>query len=480
VLRVRQRGRSAAFRAARITGATVAAFLAAEALGLRSPPPLIAALTALLVVQATLSSTLTNGVQRVLSVVAGVALAMLFVTVVGLTWWSLAALVAAAIVVGQMLRLGPHLVEVPISAMLVLGVGYSAGTQSTGYGRIVETVIGAVVGVLVNVLFPPPVQSRFAGQSVARLAEEIAALLDEAATQLPAGPSSEQTARWLEDARRLNRHVPRVDRALTHAEESRRLNVRALGAPRSTRSLRGGLDSLELCSVATRTLFRSVHDWVRGGMPEPDERYIRQARGAWAELLAALAVVVRAFGQLLQVEAEGAPSSEAALLNTALDRLQRTRTRWDEILLADPMCTWPSGNSTPPWWPWWTGCCSPSTPPSTCACGRTGDGRRRCGGPPVWSERSARHAATQPRHSHRRTSRSRPTPLRTSSTSDRARAQVRPTPLLGDDCARAASAGGATTSTVPHGVPQAAVKCGTQGSAGASGATVIRRRACSR
>jgi uncharacterized membrane protein YccC len=336
VLRVRQRGRSAAFRAARITGASVAAYLVAQVLGLRSPPPLIAALTALLVVQATLSGTLTNGVQRVLSVVAGVALAMLFVAVVGLTWWSLAALVAASIVVGQLLRLGPHLVEVPISAMLVLGVGYAAGAQSTGYGRVIETVIGAVVGVLVNVLVPPPVQSRHAGQAVARLAEEFAALLEEAATQLPAGPSTEQTARWLEDARRLNRHVPRVDRALTHAEESRRLNVRALGAPRSTRSLRGGLESLELCSVATRTLFRSVHDWVRAGMPEPDERYIRQARSAWAELLAELAVVVRDFGQLLRVEVEGAPSSDAARLNAALDRLQWVRTRWDEVLLADP------------------------------------------------------------------------------------------------------------------------------------------------
>jgi hypothetical protein len=41
----------------------VAAYLVAQALGLRSPPPLIAALTALLVVQATLSSTLTNGVH---------------------------------------------------------------------------------------------------------------------------------------------------------------------------------------------------------------------------------------------------------------------------------------------------------------------------------------------------------------------------------------------------------------------------------
>src|SRR3954454_11640436 len=138
MLRVRQRGRSAAFRAARITGASVAAYLVAQALGLRSPPPLIAALTALLVVQATLSGTLTNGVQRVLSVVAGVALAMLFVAVVGLTWWSLAALVAASIVVGQLLRLGPHLVEVPISAMLVLGGGYAAGAESTGYGRVIQ------------------------------------------------------------------------------------------------------------------------------------------------------------------------------------------------------------------------------------------------------------------------------------------------------------------------------------------------------
>ena len=36
------------------------------------------------------------------------------------------------------------------------------------------------------------------------------------------GLTADATRRWLDDARRLNRHVPRVDRALTHAEESRR------------------------------------------------------------------------------------------------------------------------------------------------------------------------------------------------------------------------------------------------------------------
>src|SRR6476620_7299897 len=79
----------------------------AELVGLSDPPPLVAALTALLVVQATLASTLVNGVQRVLAVVLGVVLAVGFVSVVGLTWWSVGILVAASIVSGQILRLGP-------------------------------------------------------------------------------------------------------------------------------------------------------------------------------------------------------------------------------------------------------------------------------------------------------------------------------------------------------------------------------------
>ena len=173
----------------------VAAFVVAELVGLREPPPLIAALTALLVVQATLASALVNGVQRVFSVVAGVALAVMFVSVVGLTWWSLGALVAASIVVGQLLRLGPHLVEVPISAMLVLGVGHAAGAESIGSGRVVETLVGAIVGVLVNIAFPPPVRTRDASGAVAAFADEIAALPEAAADALGRGTSSRQAAR---------------------------------------------------------------------------------------------------------------------------------------------------------------------------------------------------------------------------------------------------------------------------------------------
>jgi hypothetical protein len=371
-LRIRRRWRSAAFRAARLTGASVAAYLVAEAFGLVDPPPLVAALTALIVVQATASSTLWSGVERVLAVLLGVAIALGFAFFVGLTWWSLGILVAAAIVVGQLLRLGSNLIEVPISAMLVLGVGFTAGAEAAATSRLVETLIGAAVGVLVNVAFPPAVRSRYAGQAVQRLADEIAALLEEAAQGMgpdPARPptrsvtdsgnffptgtgwftipsvdrtsgdlglTTDATGRWLDDARRLNRHVPRVDRALTHAEESRRLNVRALGSPERARSLRGGLEALEMCSVAVRTLFRAIDDWVRGGMVEPDAAYAARARLAWTELLGGLAVAVRAFGALLRAEVRGSAEAEQAALDDALDRLRLDRVRHAEALLADP------------------------------------------------------------------------------------------------------------------------------------------------
>jgi uncharacterized membrane protein YccC len=276
-------------------------------------------------------------VQRVLSEVAGVALAVLFVAVVGLTWWSLGALVAAAIVVGQLLRLGPHLVEVPISAMLVLGVGAS-GAESVGGDRVLETLIGAAVGMLVNVLFPPAVQTRYAVRSVERFADEIAALLDEAAGVLVAGPvAPEQTTRWLQDARRLNRHVPRLDRALAHAEESRRLNVRALRSPWATTGVRTGLDALEYSSVSLRTFFRAMDDATRERTGvEEDADYADTVRRTTASLLERMGTVIREFGRVLTAEPGEVRRAGESRLAASLAAMATGRALVADLLIGDP------------------------------------------------------------------------------------------------------------------------------------------------
>ena len=341
VRRVGERGRSAAVRAIRLTGAAVAAFLVAELVGLDDPPPLIAALTALIVVQVTLTETLLNGLQRVVSVVAGVLLALGFVSVVGLHWWSLGLLVGASIVVGQLLRLGPQLVEAPISAMLVLGVGYLGEAENVAKGRVLETLVGCAVGLAVNLIAPPPVASRFAGQALQKLADEIAGLLDTAATEIPHGLFPDATRRWLEDARRLNRHVPQLDRALAHAEESRQLNLRALAKRDRAVGLRDGLEALEHCSVTVRSLFRSVHDAAVAAVdprPSPADRERRmQLRRTQGDLIGKIGQAVRAFGAMLAAEVDGRdPEPEEAGLARALWALRAAHADAANLLLRDP------------------------------------------------------------------------------------------------------------------------------------------------
>jgi hypothetical protein len=225
---------------------------------------------------------------------------------------------------------------VPISAMLVLGVGYAAGAESIGSGRVVETVVGAIVGVLVNIAFPPPVRTRDASAAVAAFADEIAALLSAAADALGRGPIPADLAmQWLEDARRLNRHSPRLDRVLVQLEESRRLNLRALRHPQEG-ALRSNLDALEHSSVSMRALFRAVHDTTErrtGVQDDPD--YAENVRCSTAVLMADMATVFRAFGRCASGRVDGTAEEEHAARVSALGTLRRRRTL-ESVLIGDP------------------------------------------------------------------------------------------------------------------------------------------------
>lgn len=329
--RLRRRGRAAGLRVLRLTGAATASYAVALALSPNSRP-VLAPLTALLVVQVTLFSIVRSSAQRVVSVVLGVVVAVAFSDVVGLTWWSLGLLIATAIAIGMLLRLGDHLLEVPISAMLVLAVG---GAETVATGRIAETLIGAGVGALVNVAFPPAVQTRSAGAAVEALAADLARLLESAGADLAEGVTETQAGQWLEDARSLTHGIPRIEREVLQAQESRKLNVRALGIRDAAASLRGGLDALENSAVAVRSMFRSVFDGVRAH-PRAESELAEELRLAFSVLLQDLATAVRSFGRLVRAEARAMPGEEEAELAEALDALREARARATELLLVDP------------------------------------------------------------------------------------------------------------------------------------------------
>src|SRR3954447_25500292 len=312
VRRFRRGGPSAMAWALRLTVAAVSSYVVALAF-FPGTEPLLAPLTALLVVQVTPVSLLASGLDRVISVVAGVSLAVGFSAVVPLEWWSLAILIGVSIMIGQALRLGSNLIEVPISAMLVLGVG-SLGAESAGWQRIAETLVGAGVGIASNLIFPPKVASDDAGSALKDLAHDLARLLNRAADQLSrpdiTGKEIATEARgWLDDARRVTHDMPRVGAALLRAEQGRRLNVRALGKPNAGPGLRQGMEALEHSAVTFRGMFRAVHDATHDEQ-WPDDEVGEAVISGLVATLRDLAGAVAAFGEL--VNAEAAPERRSS------------------------------------------------------------------------------------------------------------------------------------------------------------------------
>jgi hypothetical protein len=339
VARIRSVGRPELAWILRLTAAAVAAFALAEAL-FPGTQPLLAPLTALLVVQLTPVSLLASGADRVISVVAGVSVAAVFSAAVQLTWWSLAIVIAVSLLAGQLLRLGANLVEVPISAMLVLGVG-SFAADSAAWQRITETLVGAGAGVASNLLFPPRVQAKDAGAAIDGMARDLAELLDRAGADMADAATNgvvlaDRAAGWLDGARILTHDIPNVGTALLRAEESRRLNLRAVGTADPGPGLRHGMEALEHSAVAVRSMFRSLYDAINGGS-WPGADVGPELEAAVAMLLQEFAAGIRAFGHLVRADAQPGHDhpAETARLREASDGLQEAQARITDMLLAD-------------------------------------------------------------------------------------------------------------------------------------------------
>ncbi|MEU8528144.1 MULTISPECIES: FUSC family protein [Streptomyces] len=309
------------------------------ALGLSSEPaPLTAPLTALLVVQVTLYSTLKTSLRRVNSVVVGVLIAIAFSVLVGLTWWSLALVILASLVVGRFVRVEEFVPEVAISAMLVLGVTQVA---DTAWDRVLETLIGAVVGLLFNVVLVPPVWVDTAGDSIVDLARQMRRLLldigDELAAPdafpppgatdgpVPSPAPAERAAARLHEARRLDNDVADVDAALRQAEDSLRLNPRVKEGLLHRIVLRTGLDTLEISAVVLRVLARTLTDLAkqRGGT----ELFRRDTSLALEETLRALGDTLVSFAVLVTSHTSTGAETAEGRLSGELSSARSARNR---------------------------------------------------------------------------------------------------------------------------------------------------------
>jgi gas vesicle protein len=332
---VRHKAQPVAVYVTRLTSTAVFAYLLALLLP-DAGRPVLAPLTALLVVQATLFQTIRSAITRVVAVTAGVVIAVGVAATVGFTWWVLGLLIAGTLTLGYLLRLGENILEVPISAMLI----FSLDTRSIATGRIVDTLVGAGAGLAAGLLFAP-LRVQPAQDAVDELSKKMADLLDRMAVGLDDASALVHAGDWLAEARSLSTEIERVDDALDAAEESVKLNPRAQDSAAASVALRDGLENLEHAALTIRMLARSIAD---GSNLDSDESPIRdpETRDQLAKVLWELSDAVRTFGRLAGADATVGQEPLESELEQQLADAHEQQDQLADLLRADP-ATRPAG-----------------------------------------------------------------------------------------------------------------------------------------
>ncbi|HEX4018939.1 MAG TPA: FUSC family protein [Frankiaceae bacterium] len=188
-----------------------------------SRTPVFAPLAAMLTVQATVLESVRTGVQRSIGVVCGVLVAFVFGSALGLHWWSIGLLVLLATIIGRSLALtASGATQVAVSAMLVLIL--SDGSNSYAIDRVLETVLGAAVGITFSLAIFPPVHVGDSGKALRELADALAAILTNDANAIREDWPGDNWGRRLDKARAMETRLTRAREAVKRGGESVQYN----------------------------------------------------------------------------------------------------------------------------------------------------------------------------------------------------------------------------------------------------------------
>lgn len=249
--------------------ATVLAWVVCDLLITDGPPPVFAAIAAMLVVQPSINQSLSKGIERSAGVVAGVLLATGLGIAFGSASWVVLIAVSAALALSWALRLTTGSAnQIAITALLVLAMG--ASTPDYAFVRVVETGLGAAIGVIVHLALVPPVTLAPARAALDELGEETAQAMERLGEALVARKTRPGRLLLVADARRLHGLRDEAIEALDAAEDSLALNPRARRYRAETTAMRDTLDLLTKVGSQVRGMTRAYVDhYAEGVRDEP-------------------------------------------------------------------------------------------------------------------------------------------------------------------------------------------------------------------
>ena len=290
---------------AKASAATIAAWLVAGWL-IPGPLPVFAAIAALLVVQPSVNQSFGKAIERSIGVILGVLVATAASLVFGADSWIILVTIVIAMLVAWALKMTPGTSnQVAISAMLVLALGSSSPEYAVD--RILETLIGAAIGIVVNALIVPPVVVSPARRDLSLLGGELAGSLDRLASALESPQTPADLQGLMVEARLMRPMRDAADAAIATGEESLTLNPRRSAHRSELVDMRTLLDRLSPIVTQVIGMTRAFFDHYDAALA--DEPTVQ----AIAEQLRRAAHDVRLAVHLADVDPEPLTSAIPAL-----------------------------------------------------------------------------------------------------------------------------------------------------------------------
>lgn len=258
--------------------------VALDVLGLEQP--FLAPWAAVLVVHATVYRTFSRGGQQVVATFAGVFLAWGCGVLLGVGPAGMAAMLVAAFLLGRHRWLRDEATTIATTGIVVLATN-AIGHSNLLTIRLVDTTVGVVVGLLVNLLVWPPLRDRAAYARAESLPEELADVLEKMAVATGQDLEAKDAESWVSRLRDVDAHIDDAWRLLGQARESGRFNPRR-SRPAGLDDLMRTLHLLEQAVADTLSMARTL-----ATSAENETSWDEGFRSSWKHLLAETSAAVK-------------------------------------------------------------------------------------------------------------------------------------------------------------------------------------------
>jgi uncharacterized membrane protein YccC len=237
----------------------------------------VAAIVSTLSIRISLHKSMREGFGQIVGTAIGAGIALLTVHLFSFGFLAIATTIILCAVIARALHLGEVAsVNVPVTALIVIGPGIS---ESTAESRLGSTLIGATIAIFFSYFSHPNTPVGRARIQIKSVSKKAAALLAEMSEGVAAGYTKKDAGNWLARARLLVEEVPAIRAQSVEARSHARWFPTAEKDEAEEIYIEGIAAEHTLVQVRTiaRTLFDSA---VEGGIADSTKKQIAVALSA--------------------------------------------------------------------------------------------------------------------------------------------------------------------------------------------------------